>query len=198
MKHKKRNILEIFESRRCKDCGKKLKGKKSKRCYSCANIFRWSDDDYRKRVSRLISKAQKLQDISGRVRQDWQNLNERDRQHRMQGLHKGSGNHSDAQVRLKRLLGSGWLFEYPVGTGSGGIRKGMPSAYRLDLANPEKRINIEVDGTSHRYRNQSKKDKRRDRFLRRKGWRIIRIQNKDVWNLHSTDLAMQVKVGGFK
>jgi len=40
---------------RCINCKKELKNKKSLRCYSCNNKFRWKNLDYKKRVGHKIS-----------------------------------------------------------------------------------------------------------------------------------------------
>lgn len=52
--------------------------------------------------------------------------------------------------------------------------KGRHGHYALDLAHREARINIEIDGSSHKGREE--KDKRRDEYLRSLGWKIIRIK----------------------
>lgn len=46
--------------------------------------------------------------------------------------------------------------------------------YKLDYAHVEAKIDIEIDGSSHRDKNKS--DMRRDAFMRALGWKIIRIK----------------------
>ena len=48
------------------------------------------------------------------------------------------------------------------------------SAYKLDFAHREAKINIEIDGSGHRGRR--KQDMRRDSYLRNLGWKVIRIK----------------------
>lgn len=48
--------------------------------------------------------------------------------------------------------------------------------YTLDFANVEAKVDIEIDGSSHRSVKRKEKDRRRDDFLRRLGWKVIRIR----------------------
>lgn len=48
------------------------------------------------------------------------------------------------------------------------------SVYVLDFAHPEAKVNIEIDGSSHR--GHEVRDARRDVFLRSLGWKVIRIR----------------------
>ena len=50
------------------------------------------------------------------------------------------------------------------------------SAYKLDFAHREAKVNIEIDGAGHRSRKHQ--DTRRDSYLRSLGWKVIRIK---VW-----------------
>jgi very-short-patch-repair endonuclease len=55
--------------------------------------------------------------------------------------------------------------------------------FRIDLAiiNKNGKIAIECDNTkSHRTKRQLKKDKKKDSFLRRNGWKVIRLKEKDI------------------
>jgi len=46
--------------------------------------------------------------------------------------------------------------------------------YKLDYAHLEAKVNIEIDGSSHRFKEE--KDAKRDAFLRNLGWKVIRIK----------------------
>jgi len=52
--------------------------------------------------------------------------------------------------------------------------RGYGHHYTLDFAHIEAKINIEIDGSSHRH--DIERDARRDVFLRANGWRVIRIK----------------------
>lgn len=49
------------------------------------------------------------------------------------------------------------------------------SAYKLDFALCDAKINIEIDGRTHRGREEQ--DHQRDEYLRSLGWKIIRIKH---------------------
>lgn len=51
----------------------------------------------------------------------------------------------------------------------------------LDFCVPSKMINIEIDGEYHDL--QKKKDELRDKFIKKCGFKVIRIKNKDVENI---------------
>jgi len=46
--------------------------------------------------------------------------------------------------------------------------------YTLDFGHPKAKVDIELDGSSHRGREE--KDRKRDEFLRNLGWKVIRIK----------------------
>lgn len=52
-------------------------------------------------------------------------------------------------------------------------RSEHPRWFRLDFACQDRRICIEIDGTSHR--NRRDKDARKDRILKERGWQVLRI-----------------------
>lgn len=79
------------------------------------------------------------------------------------------------QLMLARLLG--WPTEYVVPTRG---LPGYPSHYKLDIANPERRIAIEVDGQSHWSKAVRAKDIKKTRFLEERGWTVLRFRNAEV------------------
>lgn len=55
--------------------------------------------------------------------------------------------------------------------------------YRIDLAIPEKKVAIEIDGHDfHKTRQQRTRDAKRDRFLQIHGWQVIRFTGSEVHN----------------
>jgi very-short-patch-repair endonuclease len=53
--------------------------------------------------------------------------------------------------------------------------------YPLDIACPTYKIDVELDGSQHRYRLRNiARDTRRDLFLVEAGWSIIRVHNEEV------------------
>lgn len=72
----------------------------------------------------------------------------------------------------------GWPIEYPVGVNP--IRPGYTRCYRIDLANPDMKIAVELDGASHRMPAQQARDAKKDAFLREQGWIVFRFWNSAV------------------
>lgn len=72
----------------------------------------------------------------------------------------------------------GWPIEYPVGVTP--ARPGYTRCYRVDLANPDRKIAVELDGASHRTAEQKARDAKKDAFLREQGWTVFRFWNSAV------------------
>lgn len=68
----------------------------------------------------------------------------------------------------------GFTPQYRVLTGT------TPATYYLDFADVSKRIDIEIDGSSHRSCARVERDRRRDEILGRLGWTVIRITAAEV------------------
>jgi len=80
------------------------------------------------------------------------------------------------QQTLLDAIGPTWLAEFIVPLGP--RTPGYPSHYKLDLANPERRIGIEVDGNSHYSRRAL--DTKKDARLASLGWIVLRFWNQDI------------------
>lgn len=64
-----------------------------------------------------------------------------------------------------------YIQEYPCGI------------YSIDFAWPEKKLAFEVDGEQHqRFEEYKERDIRKDKFLRENGWKILRLNWKEVCN----------------
>lgn len=59
---------------------------------------------------------------------------------------------------------NGWKYKY---------RNGM---YEYDFAWPEKKIDVEIDGGTHKTEKVKRIDKRRDDFSKGQGWKVIRFE----------------------
>jgi very-short-patch-repair endonuclease len=53
--------------------------------------------------------------------------------------------------------------------------------YIADFACPMARLIVEVDGGTHSTAAELAYDQRRDAYLRRRGWRVLRVSNLDVY-----------------
>ena len=73
-------------------------------------------------------------------------------------------------LRDRRFLNVKFHRQYPIGP------------YIVDFCCRRKRLVIEIDGGGHNYLTQRKKDIRRDIYLKRCGYRVIRIWSSEVVN----------------
>lgn len=56
----------------------------------------------------------------------------------------------------------------------------LPTHYKIDIAIPKARIAIEVDGASHCSTERQAQDRKKDAFLMRSGWKVLRFSNAEV------------------
>lgn len=69
------------------------------------------------------------------------------------------------------FLDKNYAREHPVGI------------YSIDFAWVHKKIAIEIDGSQHqRFQEYLEKDKRKDKYLESKGWKVLRISWKDLYS----------------
>lgn len=83
------------------------------------------------------------------------------------------------QWTLWQALGDGWHPEYTVPT-KVPQGNGYPTSYKIDIANPDRMIAIEVDGGSHKSPKRKVQDEKKRNLLEAKGWRVIHISNRDA------------------
>ena len=82
----------------------------------------------------------------------------------------------------QRLLADalGWVVEYALPTKAGNRNGIYPNHYKLDIANLERRICIEVDGWSHCAIERRNQDAKKMEFLEARGWIVLRFTNQEV------------------
>ncbi len=90
-----------------------------------------------------------------------------------------------SQQALLAILGPSWIPEFvvPTRTPKG---SGWPTHYKIDLANPETRLAIEIDGHCHNAIIRQQQDRRKTAFLAERGWCVLRITNKRALSLSIT------------
>lgn len=88
------------------------------------------------------------------------------------------------QLALLHVLGEGWESEVAIPTGGRG--HGHPTNYKIDIANRQELLAIELDGGSHNSEKHRELDARKDEFLRGLGWRVFRVPNEEALRLYST------------
>ncbi len=89
------------------------------------------------------------------------------------------------QVALLDILGAEWEAEHVVPVGRP-RRQGWPTNYKIDLANKDLMIAIEVDGSSHSAIDRRKADARKDNFLKSCGWNVYRVTNAQALLMSTT------------
>lgn len=97
------------------------------------------------------------------------------------------GIEAESERRLQRLLEQagvrGWVANHPVRVGG--------HRFRLDVAFPGLRLDVEVDGWAyHRTKEQRQADAERDNLLTLAGWRVLRFTWEDVRDRPDYVLAM--------
>jgi very-short-patch-repair endonuclease len=84
-----------------------------------------------------------------------------------------------SQKNLLAALGDGWKTEH-VESCRTWRGSGLPTHYKIDLANPKKMIAVEIDGPSHFHLARKAQDARKTRFLESTGWSVFRFTNQQV------------------
>jgi len=74
-----------------------------------------------------------------------------------------------SRLRRKALPGFRFRRQHPIGP------------YIADFACPLSRLVVEVDGDTHSTDEEIAHDRRRDAYIRSRGWRIVRVNNIDVY-----------------
>lgn len=87
---------------------------------------------------------------------------------------------------LLTALGSEWEPEYVIPCGEGRRKGGLPTHYKVDLANLRLMIAVEVDGFSHTTLARQASDRRKDSWLRSRGWLVLRFSNQEILNSTSS------------
>jgi hypothetical protein len=98
----------------------------------------------------------------------------------------GNGHPLPLPVRhVLRGLSGDWIPEYAVSLGR--RKHGFPTCYKLDIANPDTRIGLEIDGGSHSGKRKAL-DRKKDTALASLGWKVLRFSNKEVLNWINTGM----------
>ena len=92
----------------------------------------------------------------------------------------GNGKLTRQQVCLSEALNNAPM-EYPIRTAEvAGMLPTLPPCYKVDVALPEYRLAIEVDGRSHNSPKWRFLDRRKESVLVALGWLVFRCSNKEV------------------
>ena len=94
----------------------------------------------------------------------------------------GSGTGMTVPEKILMNLFPKAKWNYPVPTKKSREITGYPHYYPIDVAFPEIKIGVEADGFSHRGLVRHKSDLRRDKLLKKLGWKILRFSNEQILN----------------
>jgi very-short-patch-repair endonuclease len=67
-----------------------------------------------------------------------------------------------------------------------------PHCYKLDLANLEMKMGIELDGGSHLTLTRREQDQKKDALLRSLGWKVLRLKNSLARSLFITCESLDI------
>jgi very-short-patch-repair endonuclease len=56
----------------------------------------------------------------------------------------------------------------------------LPTCYKLDLAWPDLKLGVEVDGASHLMKSRKLQDAKKGKALHSLGWTVLRFSNQEV------------------
>lgn len=79
---------------------------------------------------------------------------------------------TEPQKQLASLLE--WPMEWPIPSPD------PPRRYLIDVANPQLKIAIEVDGRSHSRQKVKEQDRKKTEFLEEQGWTVLRFWNHEI------------------
>ncbi len=74
-----------------------------------------------------------------------------------------------SKLRLKNMHGAHFRRQHPVGP------------YIADFACTAAKLIVEIDGATHSSDREIAYDRRRDQHMTQRGWRVIRVNNDDVY-----------------
>ena len=177
---------------KCKNCDNQLTKEQTKFCtFSCQMKYWWRENrDHMLAGANHPNKRKESSDRMKKKNPMWmkgikeKSMATNKRLGTKPTIRGGNGQEMPlAQRTLLAALGKGWYAEHSVPTKLRGKSKiKYPTCYKIDIANPKKMIAIEVDGGSHDTLVRKQQDKKKDDFLKSRGWVVWRFKNNYVMN----------------
>lgn len=90
------------------------------------------------------------------------------------------------QLALLHALGMGWEAELAIKTNKGHKNGIYPNCYKVDIANQEKKIAIEINGNSHCPIARKERDIKKTLLLAELGWTVLHVSNEKALSMYST------------
>lgn len=97
---------------------------------------------------------------------------------------------TEPQRMMLETLGDSWQVELSVSLGK--RTPGYPTHYKLDLANAELKVGIELDGPSHHSRKAL--DRKKDEKLASLGWTVLRFWNQEILDWISSGMPAESSI----
>ena len=154
---KKRKKLQ--ESKLCERCGKAIL-RSNKPAYNLAAF--WKKLRFCSQTCAQTTRWSKIK-VEDRIPRRWRISMQQRTLHRKLGW---PGEWLEAKIPIKRI--------------SGPFEKGEVYNLMVDLIHPEVKLAIEVDGPTHRGRQQKARDKWKEKKLKSLGWSLLRFSNKEI------------------
>lgn len=102
------------------------------------------------------------------------------------------------QQMLLDRFGNGWVAEFVVLANVKRGSCGLPTCYKIDLANKSLMLGIEIDGPSHYATKRKEQDAKKMDFLVMSGWSVYRVWNSTVLSLCSTCTSPDILLTSLK
>ena len=100
-------------------------------------------------------------------------------------IRRGNGTGmTPAEKLVSEVLPTAFIWNYPVPLGR--RQEGYPTNYKLDFADPARRLGLEIDGVSHRAPTRQTLDRKKEDKLQELGWCVLRMSNETVFQMSST------------
>jgi endogenous inhibitor of DNA gyrase (YacG/DUF329 family) len=169
----------------CQHCGKPFESIRIKNqlfcSKSCSMSSRWADEETRERykVGMAHKSENQIRVASERMKrmnkdEDFRKkADDAKRGKPFAGVRGGNGHVTPEQMTLGEA--TGYALEHPVKTGNPSWK-----CARLDLANTDLKLAVELDGLSHSTKLQKERDARKEVMLASLGWTTLRFSNEQV------------------
>jgi hypothetical protein len=187
---KTREVQEVEKT--CPTCLKSFKTKPGYKTEYCSALCGQRSEKKRTLSSKRMRVSNPMKDESVR-----QAVSER-----MKGIDPfkdNRGGNGRGPTKAEKSLAEVGQFKmgHIVKTGHCRNGSGYPISYKLDLAWPSLKITVEVDGPSHQSLRVQEADRRKESFLRSKGWKVFRVSNEEALSQPENALARIKEACGF-
>jgi hypothetical protein len=199
-----KRVCEECKTAVCLNCGKKFKKTRGNVNKYCSRVCKNTSKEQRENSSKTMTKTNlKYRDvISERMKKhnpgsDPKVQAKAKATKRINGTlewkKNRGGNGRDTPIPQKILLtalGYPWTNELAIKNAPENIPNGLkkqycmdrnlPTCYKIDIGPRRLKIGIEIDGGSHLWKERKKLDKKKERYLKKLGWKVLRFTNQEV------------------